>query len=270
MNEAELQQQLARGEDSRQQFKRDASNADSLAAELAALANSGGGMLWLGVQDDEQISGLTAADVRRLNQLLSNAASQHIRPPVHPQTENIQTARGVVIAMTVPDGLAKPYLDNQGRIWVKAGSDKRHVTAREEIQRLFQHAGLVHADVIAVERNSVADLDEKAFAEYFQRRYGHMPEEAGQPLAQLLNYLGLADGEALNLSGLLLFGRHPQRYRPAFMVKAVALPGITRSDSRYLDSEDIDGTLAVQYQRSPTNHAAAPNATARPGKVGNG
>ena len=42
MNEAELLSILARGEDSRHQFKRDETNADSIAAELAAFANSGG------------------------------------------------------------------------------------------------------------------------------------------------------------------------------------------------------------------------------------
>ena len=45
MNEADLLQILARGEDSRHQFKRDETNADSIAAELTAFANSGGGLL---------------------------------------------------------------------------------------------------------------------------------------------------------------------------------------------------------------------------------
>lgn len=49
MNESDLLQALARGEDSRHQFKRDATNADGIAAELAALANSGGGTVFLGV-----------------------------------------------------------------------------------------------------------------------------------------------------------------------------------------------------------------------------
>ncbi len=49
MTETELLQVLARGEDSRHQFKRDETNADSVAAELAAFANSGGGELILGV-----------------------------------------------------------------------------------------------------------------------------------------------------------------------------------------------------------------------------
>ena len=250
MNATELLSLLALGEDSRHQFKRDESNADSIAAELVAFANSGGGLLLLGVGDEGRVSGLDATDVRRLNQLLSNAASQHVRPPVHPVTENVQTEQGVVIVATVPDGLSKPYMDNQGRIWVKNGADKRHVTAREEIQRLFQRSGLIYADIVPVTGTSVADLDEKAFDNYFNRRYGQSAEFAGQPLPQLLQNLGLADGHELNLAGLLLFGKHPQRYRPAFEVKAVAFPGIALHDTHYLDSEDIGGTLPEQYQRS--------------------
>ena len=247
MNEADLLQILARGEDSRHQFKRDETNADSIAAELTAFANSGGGLLLLGADDNGKVTGLDAANVRRLNQLISNAASQNVRPPVHPTTENIQTAQGIVIAVTVPNGLSKPYLDSQGRIWVKSGSDKRHVTAREEIQRLFQRSGLIYADVIPVEGTSASDIDEKAFNDYFNRRYGQLPD---QPLQQALQNIGLGDGQELNLAGLLLFGKHPQRYRPAFMVKAVAFPGTSLASHHYLDSEDIDGTLLEQYQRS--------------------
>jgi predicted HTH transcriptional regulator len=113
MTEVDLLQTLARGEDSHHQFKRDATNADGLAAELAALANSGGGTVFLGVADDGSIAGLDAAAVRRLNQLISNAASQHVRPPLHPQTHNVQTAQGLVLVVSVPDGLNKPYTDLQ-------------------------------------------------------------------------------------------------------------------------------------------------------------
>ena len=49
MTETDLMQALARGEDSHHQFKRDATNADGIAAELAALANSGGGTVFLDV-----------------------------------------------------------------------------------------------------------------------------------------------------------------------------------------------------------------------------
>lgn len=57
MNFAELARRLDCGEDSRQQFKRDFAHVDGLAAELAALANSGGGCLFLGVEDNGAIAG---------------------------------------------------------------------------------------------------------------------------------------------------------------------------------------------------------------------
>ena len=63
MNEAELTAIIARGEDSRHQFKRDFSNIDSLAAELIAFANTRGGSLLIGVDDSGNVGGLDVADV---------------------------------------------------------------------------------------------------------------------------------------------------------------------------------------------------------------
>ena len=89
MTELKLLQALARGEDSRHQFNRDATNVEGIAAELAELANSGGGKLFVGISDDGSVSGLNGADVRRLNQLISNASCQHVRPPLHSKIKKI-------------------------------------------------------------------------------------------------------------------------------------------------------------------------------------
>jgi ATP-dependent DNA helicase RecG len=170
---------------------------------------------------------------------------------VHPHTENVLTHAGLVMVVTVPNGLAKPYLDQQGRIWVKQGSDKRHVTAREELQRMFQRGGLVHADIVPVAGTTSADLNEPAFRRYLAQHYNANAADgaapADLPLDALLQNLGLGDGPELNLSGLLLFGRNPLRWRPAFTIKAVAFPGTRITDTRYLDSQDIGGTLPQQY-----------------------
>lgn len=61
MNISELQAQIALGENSRRQFKEDVTNADSLAAEMAAFANSGGGVVFLGVENDGSLPGLGQA-----------------------------------------------------------------------------------------------------------------------------------------------------------------------------------------------------------------
>ncbi|MGE8060230.1 Fic family protein [Pseudomonas sp. NPDC089547] len=132
---------------------------------------------------------------------------------------------------------------------MKNGADKRRVTAREELQRLFQQAGLVCADAVPVADSSVADIDAKALGEYFQRRFRQSPEHTGLETARILDNLGLASGGIPNLAGLLLFGKAPQRLRPAFDIKAVAFPGTVLHDRQYLDSEDIDGNLQEQYRR---------------------
>ena len=120
METAELLEIIARGEDSKHQFKANVTNEVSLAQEMVAFSNSGGGKILIGVGDDGTFSGLTFDDMRRLNQLVSNAASQHVRPPINPISENIVTPDGLVMIISVPDGISKPYMDKDGVIWVKA------------------------------------------------------------------------------------------------------------------------------------------------------
>jgi ATP-dependent DNA helicase RecG len=53
----------------------------------------------------------------------------------------------------------------------------------------------------------------------------------------------LAQEERLNLAGLLLFGKDPQRHHPALTVKAVSFVGNDPAGMKYRDSEDIGGCL---------------------------
>lgn len=53
-----LQKHIAAGEDSTPQFKADTRNAESLASEMAAFANSEGGTLFTCVADDGSVPGL--------------------------------------------------------------------------------------------------------------------------------------------------------------------------------------------------------------------
>jgi len=248
MEELELIKLTGCGEDSRTQFKRTITNAESLAGELVAFSNSKGGRILIGVGDQGELLGLSPDDIRRINQLVSNTATNLVRPSVNPDTENVATASGlVVMVVSVPEGLSKPYSDNNGVFWVKSGSDKRRVTSREEIQRMFQSADIVHADEVPVSGTTANDLDLAHFGDFFLKQYGESLDDAlgkaGIPLIQLLNNLGLAREENLNLAGLMLFGKQPQRHRPAFVVKAVSFVGDDPAGDKYRDSQDIEGCL---------------------------
>ena len=247
MEAIELIELIGRGEDGRTQFKQTMTNAESLAGELVAFSNSKGGRIVIGVKDQWTVVGLSPGDIRRINQLLSNTAANLVRPPINPETENVSVGGQLVMVVTVPEGISKPYSDNNGVFWVKSCADKRRVTSREEVQRMLQSADLVHADEVPVEGTTTGDIDLGHFGSFFEKQHGESLdqalEKAGIPLGQLLNNLGLARQVTLNLAGLMIFGRHPQRHRPAFVVKAVSFVGNDPAGDRYRDSQDIQGCL---------------------------
>jgi ATP-dependent DNA helicase RecG len=248
MNTSELRRLTALGEDSGRQFKEDVRNADSLAAEMVALSNSAGGVILIGVKDNGLIFGLSPSDLRRVNQLISNAATQGMRSPIVPRTENVRVGKErIIVVLTIPEGLDKPYFDRQGVIWVKAGPDKRRVQSKEELQRLFQAVGLVYADEVPTDAG-MERVSRGRLREFVSEVFGEEIPDSQDDLARLLENMNLAHGGRLNLAGLLLFGEQPQSVKPAFMVKAVRYPGSDIASDTYLDMEDFEGTLPAQFE----------------------
>ena len=250
MEAIELIELIARGEDSRTQFKKaqDVTNAKSLAGEMAAFANSKGGRILIGIDDAGSVIGLSTDDIRRINQLISNTATDCVRPSINPETENISVGGKVIMVVTVSEGISKPYADNEGVFWVKSGADKRRVISREEVQRMLQGSDLVYADEVPVGGTTLGDIDLEHLGAFFEKLYGERLDETGISLGQLLNNLGLARDTRLNLAGLMLFGRNPQRHRPVFVIKAVSFVGNDPAGDKYRDSQDIDGCLRDLYK----------------------
>lgn len=243
MTKEELEAIISRGEDGQHQFKANVSNINVLAAEMVAFSNSAGGKLIIGVQDNGDYSGLSRDDMGRLNQLISNAASQSVRPPINPQTQNISIADGLVMVVDIPKGISKPYMDNNGLIWVKSGSDKRKVTAREEIQRMYQNAGLLHGDEIPAKGLTIDSLDKDYFGTFLQKHFNTALDELDIPLATLLENMNLMQDGVFNVAGALLFTRQPEFNLPVFIVKAVSFPGNDTNTQTYRDSQDMSGKM---------------------------
>jgi len=250
METSELLEIVSRGEDSKHQLKANFTNVNSLAGELVAFSNSDGGTIFIGVGDNGSFADLTREDMGRLNQLLSNAASQSVRPPINPQTENVYTSEGLVMVVYVSQGVSKPYMDNSGAIWVKSGSDKRKVTSREEMQRMYQSAGLIHGDEIPADNLTLADLDTDYFKKFFEDHIGESLDKQNVPLPTILENMNLMKDEVLNISGALLFAKNPSFRLPVFIVKAVSYPGTEVDEERYIDSQDIAGKMADIYRKS--------------------
>lgn len=117
---------------------------------------------------------------------------------------------------------------------------------------MLQSADLVHADEVPVGGTTSGDMDLKHFRTFFKKQYKKSLDRALEktdiPLGRLLNNLGLARGETLNLAGLMLFGSNPQIHRPAFVIKAVSFVGNDPAGDKYRDSQDIEGCLRDLYK----------------------
>lgn len=250
MEASELIQIIARDEDSKHQFKADVTNEISLSQEMVAMSNSGGGSIFVGVSNDGTFSALKREDMGRLNTLVSNAASQQVRPPINPQTENISTPAGLVMRIIIQNGISRPYMDKDGVIWVKSGADKRKATSREEVQRLYQSAGLIHGDEIPVSGMTITDIDLGYFNNFFEKNFGESLEQQNIPLVDVLHNMNLIKEGFINIAGALLFSKNPSFKLPVFIVKAIAFPGNEIHETSYIDSRDISGKLADIFHQS--------------------
>ncbi len=247
----QLREQIDIGEDSTRQFKVDVHNAESLAAEMAAFANSEGGTIYLGVADDCSMPGIDKDAVARINQLISNAASQLVKSPLTVRTENVAVDKGhVVIILTVPKGLDKPYFDKNGVIWLKTGSDKRRVNSKEELRRLFQITDQFHADELPT-KAGIDKLDKLRFRDFLRDVYKQDYPDSPAELTQLLQNMNLAtNDDKLNLAGVLMFAEQPQLVKPQFVLKAIRYPGNEIHSTDYLDTEDFEGPLSQIFHNA--------------------
>ncbi len=245
MKISELHEIISQGEDSKTQLKRQFNSIDALATEIAAMLNSEGGRLIVGVSDLGEVCGV--ADIRQLNQWISNACSQKIEPLVSVMTENLSIGDKLVVVISVPLGADKPYAVNKTAFWVKVGADKRRAT-REELRRLMQASGTLYADEMPLVHTNWDELDLLRFRDFYKQQYDQEIDQLNTSTERILSNLKLLKLPHLTLAGLLLFGKEPQQIRPQLMVKAVAFIGNRLEGTEYLDSEDIGSTLGEQFK----------------------
>jgi predicted HTH transcriptional regulator len=221
-----------------------------LAKEIVAFLNTRGGRIFIGVDDDGSIVGLTPEAVFSLANTVSNVCSQSINPPCSVLTLNVSTAEGMVIVVDVPDGGDKPYQDREKQFWVKKGADKRRVNERTELRRLFQGGHVVYADASVAPGTTFADLDLEALRSFYEDRFpGEKFSEDEDEITRQLQGIRLMVGDRLSLAAVMLFGRRPSVLLPEFTIKAVWFVGDERSGNKFNDNLCFEGTLQSQYEQ---------------------
>ena len=255
MNAKELLEIISTGETSKVQFKREMNNDDSIAAELIALSNSKGGIILFGIEDKKgTVVGLDYQQLQSYNNRIATIANDIIKPQIFLYTEvvsiSLKTGEKKILVVEVAEGTAKPYKDKNGIIWIKQGSDKRKLTDNNEQIRLFQQSGILYVDEIIIPQTSIDDINYSKVEQYINAIKKQETNEAIEISETVLKNLNILKDNRLTLGGLLFFAKNPQKYRPAFCVKAISFFGNSIGGTEYRSSQDIVGTIPQIFEET--------------------
>lgn len=227
MTRTELLEMIHNGENSGVEFKRDVIQNHDLAKELVAFANFQGGVVLLGVEDDGSISGITRAN---LEEWVMTACRDKVRPgliPFYEVVKDVEAGKDVAV-VRVSRGFDVQTLwhHNRNAYYIRVGTQSREPSP-EELSRLFQQRGTFRAELRPVSGAVLADLDLRRLKNYFVRvRQQDVPaddDEAGWAMLLFNTEIMVEDG--ITVSGMLLFGRTPNRFLPQAGIDAAAFPG---------------------------------------------
>jgi ATP-dependent DNA helicase RecG len=207
----ELVRLLRGGEDTYLELKVKFSNVEKLTAEIIALANTDGGAMIFGVNDQLRIEGVD--DPEDVEAQLREVCLRQIQPPVFPYINKVAFDNGRRIVVLEVDARNRPHSTLAHEFFLREGSTKRETT-REELSAIYGEAPRMRFEQVPVFGARVADVDESLFWSYVR---GVNPADWGAqgkgfPTERVLGELGLTanyKNEVLPTVGaLLLFGLH--------------------------------------------------------------
>ena len=260
------------GEVTKVQFKERVTrdNKYDVSCEMVAQSNTHGGLVVVGINDKTgAVNPLSFQEVQETTNLLGNIASEGVVPPILLDIENVQVEGGILVVATIKQGRNKPYRDSKGIVWVKQGADKRKVFDNVELIAMLMENGQIHPDSMPVKGTSIKDLDENTLRDYllsrfrndFERQQLSIAEWKHRSLSEIADILSqtpegilknnglVTEDGTLTVAALMLMGKYPQRWLPAFTVRCVSFVGNSIGGTEFRDKSgsDADGNAVHLY-----------------------
>jgi predicted HTH transcriptional regulator len=139
MNLEQLNNLIFEGEGLTVEFKRKVSSPEKIARAMIAFANTHGGVLIFGIDDDGSVVGVDSE--KEEIDLIFQAARQHCYPPIEPKIEIFELNGKDVIVATIEQSQDKPHRlvssnGDAGKVFIRLGS--QNVVASEEMIKLMK------------------------------------------------------------------------------------------------------------------------------------
>jgi len=250
----ELLRLIRGGEDTFLELKVKLSNTEKIAQEIVALANTGGGLIVFGVNDQLRIEGVD--DPERVQDDLVRICREEVHPPIVPFIDRIAFDNGRRIVALDIESKRRPYRTRDGRFYLRIGAEKREAS-REEISTLLDEARPLRYESVPALGAAMTDIDEAHLWTYLRAFEGGAFAESAvvdYPTSEVLErdlLLATSDGQEVvpTVAGLLLFGRDERvgELLPRVAVMATRFSGDS-PQSPVVERVKIAGNLLTVYE----------------------
>ena len=250
----ELLRLVRGGEDTYLELKVKLSNLEKIAQEVCALANTGGGLIVFGVNDNLRVEGVDDAEAVRDE--LVRLCREQLVPSLVPYIDLIAFDNGRRVVVLEIEGKRRPYQTRDGRYYIRIGAEKREAT-REELSDLIGEARPLRYENVTVAGATEADIDEahlwsfvRAFAGDAFNEQAATNYPTGEVMRRDLLLAAGASGESVpTVAGLLLFGRDERvaQLLPRAAVTAVRYAG-DNAQAPEVERVQLSGNLHTLYE----------------------
>lgn len=247
----ELIRLIRGGEDTFLELKVKLSNSERIAQGIVALANTAGGVIVFGVNDQLRVEGVDYPET--VQKELVRICREDIVPPIIPLIEAISFDDGRrVIALEV-EGKRRPYRTRDGRYFLRIGAEKREAT-REELSMWLEEIrplGYENVTVINATENDIDDALLWSFAKHFEEDFELKIDYNTWAFLKkdLLLAVGNTDEFVPTIAAILLFGKNERvsKLVPRSNVTLVRYSGDT-TNSQVVENYEAEGNLLSLYE----------------------
>jgi ATP-dependent DNA helicase RecG len=230
------------------EFKRDLSSIKPILKSLIAFANTAGGTLLLGKDNDGTIVGIN--DVFEAEEKLANAIADSIYPPLMPEIEITSLDGKSIILVRIAHWRGPFYLKSQGPeagVYVRLGSTNR-VAGPELLAELKRSISNTSFDQMPCPEVGIDGLDMSRIKTAFSNIGRKISQKELETLEIVVPYAGTL---VCSNGGLILFGKDQlrEKYFPNAKVRCARFQGVDKVN--FIDQYDCEGTIVEAMKDVP-------------------
>lgn len=247
----ELLRLIRGGEDTYLELKVKLSNSERITQGIVALANTDGGTIIFGVNDQLRIEGVSNPEW--VQQELIRICRDEIVPPIVPMIDTIAFDSGKRIVALDINGKRRPYRTRDGRFYLRFGAEKREVS-RDELSAWLDELRPLGFENIPLQGVSEEDFDDALLWSFASGYDDNAPnanlyQTSDFLRKDLLLAVGNTDEFFPTVAALLLFGKNDRvgELLPRSNVTVARFSG-DNGHAQLIEAVEVKGNLLTQYE----------------------